>query len=174
MHHSGHTHPTRLCVTHLQSKLNWVSCILLAALLRIKHAPGCAVGTAPPDLSIFQEPKFILALMTPTREGLGALIGPPTPTEQPPPWVLLVLCLSKALSGLSSLGLRAPALKGNGISAQSSLTKQLQLFRDSVVVHSLRPHGLSPTRLLCPWDSPGKDTGVGCHLLLHGIFLTQG
>ena len=26
----------------------------------------------------------------------------------------------------------------------------------------------------CPWDSPGKDTGVGCHALLQGIFLTQG
>ena len=29
-------------------------------------------------------------------------------------------------------------------------------------------------RLLCPWDSPGKNTGVGCHFLLQGIFLTQG
>ena len=31
-----------------------------------------------------------------------------------------------------------------------------------------------PARLLCPWDSPGKITGVGCHALLQGIFLTQG
>ena len=30
------------------------------------------------------------------------------------------------------------------------------------------------TRLLCPWDSPSKNTGVGCHFLLQGIFLTQG
>ena len=30
-----------------------------------------------------------------------------------------------------------------------------------------------PTRLLCPWDSPGKNTGVGCHFLLQGIFPTQ-
>ena len=30
------------------------------------------------------------------------------------------------------------------------------------------------TRLLCPWDSPGKNTGVGCHSLLQGIFLAQG
>ena len=29
------------------------------------------------------------------------------------------------------------------------------------------------TRLLCPWDSPGKNTGVGCHGPLQGIFLTQ-
>jgi len=39
---------------------------------------------------------------------------------------------------------------------------------------SLQPHALWPTGLLCPWDSPGKNTGVGCHFLLQGIFLTQG
>ena len=39
---------------------------------------------------------------------------------------------------------------------------------------SVRPYGLQPTRLLCPWDSPGKNTGVGCHFLLQEIFLTQG
>ena len=37
----------------------------------------------------------------------------------------------------------------------------------SVVSDSLRPHGLQPTRLLFPWDSLGKNTGVGCHVLLH-------
>ena len=37
----------------------------------------------------------------------------------------------------------------------------------SVVSDSVRPHGLQPTRLLRPWDSPGKNTGVGCHFLLH-------
>ena len=31
-----------------------------------------------------------------------------------------------------------------------------------------------PRRLLCPWDSPDKNTGVGSHSLLQGIFLTQG
>ena len=29
-------------------------------------------------------------------------------------------------------------------------------------------------RLFCPWDSPGKNTGMGCHFLLQGIFPTQG
>ena len=38
-----------------------------------------------------------------------------------------------------------------------------------VVSDSLRPQGLQPTRLLCPWDFPGKSTGVGCHCLLHDI-----
>ena len=32
--------------------------------------------------------------------------------------------------------------------------------------NSLQPHRLQPKRLLCPWDSPGKNTGVGCHFLL--------
>ena len=32
---------------------------------------------------------------------------------------------------------------------------------------SVRPHGLQPTRLLHPWDFPGKRTGVGGHCLLH-------
>ena len=36
----------------------------------------------------------------------------------------------------------------------------------SVVSDSLRPHGLQSTRLLRPWDSPGKSTGVGCLFLL--------
>ena len=31
---------------------------------------------------------------------------------------------------------------------------------------SVRPHRQQPTRLPCPWDSPGKNTGVGCHFLL--------
>ena len=39
---------------------------------------------------------------------------------------------------------------------------------------SLRPNGLQPARLFCPWDFPGKNTGVGCHFLLQRIFPTQG
>ena len=39
---------------------------------------------------------------------------------------------------------------------------------------SLQPYRPEPSRLLCPWDSPGKNTGVDCHTLLQGIFPTQG
>ena len=39
----------------------------------------------------------------------------------------------------------------------------------SAVSDSLQLYGLQPARLLCPWDSPGKNTGVGCHALLQGI-----
>ena len=40
--------------------------------------------------------------------------------------------------------------------------------------NSLGPHGLWPARLLCPWDFPGRNAGVGCPSLLQGIFQTQG
>ena len=40
---------------------------------------------------------------------------------------------------------------------------------DSVVSDSVRPHRQQPTRLPRRWDSPGKNTGVGCHFLLQGM-----
>ena len=46
--------------------------------------------------------------------------------------------------------------------------------KSSIMSNSLIPYGLQPARPLCPWDSPGKNTGVGCHALLQGIFPTQG
>ena len=42
-----------------------------------------------------------------------------------------------------------------------------------VVSDFLRVYGLQPTRLLCPWDSPGKNTGVDCHFRFQGIFPIQ-
>ena len=39
---------------------------------------------------------------------------------------------------------------------------------------TVQPYGLQPAGLLCPWDSPGKNTGMGCHALLQWIFPTQG
>ena len=41
----------------------------------------------------------------------------------------------------------------------------------SVISNSLWPHGLQPTRLLHPWDFPGKSTGVGCHCLLWILYI---
>ena len=63
----------------------------------------------------------------------------------------------------------------------ASILKQLFFLRclvksvsRSVVSDSLWPHGLYLARVLCPWDSPGKNTRVCCHALLQGIFPTQG
>ena len=74
-------------------------------------------------------------------------------------------------------------LGGSPISARKAPRQMLSssfraprswLFSRSVVSTSLRFHGLLPTKLLCPGDSPGKNTQVGCHFLLQGTFLTQG
>ena len=72
-----------------------------------------------------------------------------------------------------------PCLWNLKINDTKELTKQKQTHRlrksesRSVMSNSVWPQGLEPTRLLCPWNSPGKNTGVGCHSLLQGIFLTQ-
>ena len=60
------------------------------------------------------------------------------------------------------------------INLNSYWLKGLKVLRCSVVSDSSWPHGLQPARFLCPWDSPGKNTRVGCHFSLQWIFLTQG
>ena len=75
---------------------------------------------------------------------------------------------SRASAGLHSLR----RLWGESTSLPFQLLNES--ISGSVVSDSLWPYGLQPTRLLCPWDSPGKNTGVGSHFLLQGIFLTQG
>ena len=52
--------------------------------------------------------------------------------------------------------------------------KGRESVRCSVVSDCLQACGLLPSRLLCPWDSPGRNAGVHCHSLLQGIFPTQG
>ena len=62
------------------------------------------------------------------------------------------------------------------ISQYSVLTYYLKLLYLMLVAQlcpTLQAHGLQPTRLLCPWDFPGKVTGVGCHFFLQGIFPNQ-
>ena len=71
--------------------------------------------------------------------------------------IILHLCFTDCVSLL--LLLIAGDLEGMGCSC---------VFSCSVVSDSLQPHGLQPTRLLCPWDFPGKSAGVGCHCLLWG------
>ena len=56
----------------------------------------------------------------------------------------------------------------------NSAAMKIEVHTCSVMSDSLQPHRRLPTRFLCPWDYPGKNTGVGCHFLLQGIFLTEG
>ena len=86
--------------------------------------------------------------------------------------------------GLNPLLLRLPALAGGFFTISTTwevpytLVLTTLFLEDkekseneshSVVSASLPPHGL-----YSPWNSPGKNTGVGCHCLLQGLFPTQG
>ena len=78
----------------------------------------------------------------------------------------------RRLWGKKSLGL--------GVASQEGLSSVglFPLKTESEVTQSCPNSSLTPWtvahRLLCPWDSPGKNTGVGCHFFLQVIFLTQG
>ena len=72
-------------------------------------------------------------------------------------WWSFVISVSELLPWLSWIY----TIKNNIVSVSRSVTSD-----------SLQPHGLY--RLFYPWDSPGKNTGVGFHSLLQGIFLIQG
>ena len=61
--------------------------------------------------------------------------------------------------------------QNNGLGLSLETVYSLQRGHKS---DSLLHYGLQPARLLCPWDSPGKNTGVGCHFLFQRIFPTQG
>ena len=64
---------------------------------------------------------------------------------------------------------------GKGVKREPSCTVGMNAcVSRSVMSDSLWVHGLKPIRLFYPWNSPGKNTGVGCHSLLQGIFPTQG
>ena len=54
------------------------------------------------------------------------------------------------------------------------LVECLVMLSHSVMSNYLWPHGLWPNRLLCPWNSPGKNTGMDFHFLLQRKVLTQG
>ena len=64
------------------------------------------------------------------------------------------------------------SLQINWVSYNCTLSN-LRLSYIVCVPDSLWPCALQPSRLLCPQDSPGKNTAVGCHALLSGIFPTQ-
>ena len=67
-------------------------------------------------------------------------------------------------------------LSSGGNNKESNQLRRLksESVSHSVLSDSLQRQGVQPTRLLCPWDFPGKNTGIGCHYLLQGIFPTQG
>ena len=58
------------------------------------------------------------------------------------------------------------SVRNSNLYKERKSIKEGMLLSQSVVSDSFRPHRRQPTRLPRPWDSPGKNTGVGCHFLL--------
>ena len=104
----------------------------------------------------------------PKRRAIGTLSEERMPLGRKRKQKLRALKTSNVNIGASSTESRC-----NVIPFLSQPGKYSIQFSRSVVSDSLRPHGLSPIRLLRPWDFPGKSAGVDCHFLLQGIFPTQ-
>ena len=157
-------------------------CILLFLQGRV-CAPICLlshVGLQTPWTVACQTP---LSLEFPRQEYWSGLPFP-TPGDLPNP-------------GIKTMSLPSPALAGRFF---TTATPEISYCRegsgncickgpDSLYIYyinsytvcevtqsclTLQSHGLQPTKLLSPWNFPGKSTGVGCHFLLQGIFPTRG
>ena len=132
-------------------------------------------------------PKAVLSTQKPLQDGLF-LQGGAERSQQPqaglallfPPQSLDMTC-AQVVPSILSCGERRILLHGNRgccllwphvreTGSWSLRSTKVGCFSH---VRLLWPHGTEPARLLCPWDSPGKNTGVDCHALLQGIFPTQ-
>ena len=88
-------------------------------------------------------------------------------------WVPLPCCsLPRCLLPIKSLALSACVSSDN--SFPSVRQESILGAPERGAAFLQQSHGLEPTRLLCPWNFLGKNTGVGCHSLLQRVFLTQG
>ena len=79
-------------------------------------------------------------------------------------------------AGFSSWGMWAQQLQlpGSSMDTHTARTQVKLVLMYSVVSNSPAARGLEPSRLLRPWEFPGRNTGVDGHFLLQGIFLTRG
>ena len=65
-----------------------------------------------------------------------------------------------------------PSPPNASVSLRNAAAILIDVYVCSVGSDSLRPHGLQPSRILCPCNFPPKNTGMGCHFLPQRIFLT--
>ena len=133
------------------------------------------------------------------RPGLGVLLREITEVKVPLPahhikgmlyqhdvtlaMLTLIAWLGQCSSGLSTVKLSLLPnlfvysilyLRQYGLTGTYFVLRVVCVLSCSVTSDSSWPHGLWPARLLCPWNFSGKNTGVGCHFPLQGIFLTEG
>ena len=75
---------------------------------------------------------------------------------------------------MQSLTLRNTLILKKKKKRERERVRKSKNYMGAVMSDFLWSHGLYPIRSLCPWNSSSKSTGVGCHDLLQGTFLTQG
>ena len=75
---------------------------------------------------------------------------------------------------IEQMSFMSPALGGRFFTTKVTWEPKVKELVTQLLSDSLQPHGLQPTRLLCPQNFPGKNTGARCHFPLQGIFLSQG
>ena len=114
----------------------------------------------------------------PEPRGYGSILPPHL--HCPPPLGLCPRCAPGLPGPIPAFSLqRGPHFLLRGASCDPRLRVRALLHSPSAL-HACQVAQLCATlwptalRLLCPWDSPGKNTGVGCHFLLQGVFPTQG
>ena len=75
---------------------------------------------------------------------------------------VLKVLVKEGRAFVEGINMVSKSTKPNAKNPQGGIVKQ----EAAIHTDSLQPHGLQPTRLLCPWDSPGKNIGGACHVLL--------
>ena len=128
-------------------------------------------GAQPVNCAVIQDCRACPPSTGPARS-LRGLPGGPEPGTQ----ATAEVCAHERVSTCGPVPLHLP--HGPPSTLRFNMLLRIVYFGESeshlVVSDSLWPHRLQPARLLRPWDSPGKNTRVGCHALLQGIFPTQG
>ena len=128
------------------------------------------LNTLPSKMAEFSYAVIILSFLSPDHLSLKRI-----QLEWKGPFFMFISLLLLLLSRLSRVTAHQapPSLRFSRQEHWSGLPLPSPMHESdkwkwscSVLSDSLWPHGLQLTRLLCPWDFPGKSTGVGCHRLL--------
>ena len=108
------------------------------------------------------------------------ILGHSSHSIKRPMWRATRTCINQSISYIvGNLGSRcsSPRLAFPGLQPQTSDWAVWEIpnqNHQAMLMCSVMSYSLPPCGLLCPRDSPGKNTGVGCHSLLQGILPTQG
>ena len=176
-------HPDKLCVYVISDSrvCTLISCMYMSLLTHVTALINCMYMSLVTHVAVpwRQAQNYTSTILQhSTGRRLEQRNRKAMPSLSPPSSLTWAALPFRSLSRLVShvwthLGLRQMGWDNQNFKRWATLKFWLHYVQRhrrqvaSVVSDSVRPHGLQPTRLLRPWDSPGKNTGVGCHFLLH-------